>query len=70
MCIRSVLRTHLLPGINLTFAQACSDKASTGVGAEVAKFSKNTKIVEFPLHVGDEQDTLALIDEVLNGWGR
>lgn len=30
----------------------------------------NTKIIPYPLLISDEQATLALIDDVLNAWGR
>ena len=30
----------------------------------------NTKIISYPLSLSDEQATLALIDDVLNAWGR
>lgn len=30
----------------------------------------NTKIMEYPLQVASEEETLGLIDDVLNLWGR
>ncbi|KAL9082336.1 MAG: hypothetical protein Q9159_006508 [Coniocarpon cinnabarinum] len=50
---------------------ACSHNSNAPSAAEeVAKTHPNTKIIEYPLHVADEQDTLALLDDVLNQWGR
>ena len=37
---------------------------------EAGKVYPNTKIVGYPYNVANEEDTLALIDDVLNSWGR
>ncbi|KAG6999249.1 hypothetical protein G7Y79_00036g072050 [Physcia stellaris] len=36
----------------------------------LAESHPNTKIIPYPLSLSDEQATLALIDDVLNAWGR
>ncbi|KAK4636150.1 hypothetical protein CLAFUW4_00212 [Fulvia fulva] len=38
--------------------------------AEVNKESPNTKVIGYPFHLANEEDTLMLIDDVLNSWGR
>jgi NAD(P)-dependent dehydrogenase (short-subunit alcohol dehydrogenase family) len=37
---------------------------------KVAKDNQNTKIIGYPFNVSKEEETLVLIDEVLNSWGR
>jgi len=37
---------------------------------EVAKDSPNTKVIGYPFNVAKEEETLGLIDDVLNSWGR
>ncbi|KAI9790171.1 MAG: hypothetical protein M1816_005371 [Peltula sp. TS41687] len=37
---------------------------------EIAKAHPNTKVIGYPYNVANEEDTLALIDDVLNTWGR
>lgn len=42
----------------------------TDLAQEVNKEWPNTKVIGYPLKLADEQDTLELIDNVLNSWGR
>jgi len=52
---------------------ACDKGTSSGYDAlieEIAKDSPNTKIIGYPFNVAKEDETLGLIDEVLNSWGR
>ncbi|MCJ1236169.1 hypothetical protein MMC14_004146 [Varicellaria rhodocarpa] len=52
---------------------ACSkstDEEYAQLAAEVNRQFPNTKVIGYPLIIADEQDTLALIDEVLNSFGR
>jgi NAD(P)-dependent dehydrogenase (short-subunit alcohol dehydrogenase family) len=53
---------------------ACDKTASEdGYGGMVAKVNKqypNTKIIAYPFNVAKEDETLVLIDEVLNSFGR
>ena len=54
-------------------ALACSkstDEEYAQLAAEVNRQFPNTKVIGYPLIIADEQDTLALIDEVLNSFGR
>jgi NAD(P)-dependent dehydrogenase (short-subunit alcohol dehydrogenase family) len=37
---------------------------------KVAKDNPNTKVIGYPFNVSKEEETLVLIDEVLNSWGR
>jgi len=38
--------------------------------AEVEKQSSNCKVIGYPFKLANEEDTLGLIDDVLNAWGR
>lgn len=37
---------------------------------KLAKETPNTKIISYPFNVAKEEETLSLIDDVLNTWGR
>ena len=59
-----ILLTHqILP-------PACAVSPDNSIVAAIAKDSPNTKIIPYPLHVGNEEDTIGLVDDVLNSWGR
>ncbi|MCJ1306802.1 hypothetical protein MMC25_000445 [Agyrium rufum] len=47
-----------------------SDADASNLSSEINKTYPNTKIIGYPLDIADEQDTLALIDEALNSFGR
>lgn len=47
-----------------------SNSSSSGIAAHVSKTYPNTKVIDYPYSVSSEQDTLTLIDEALNAWGR
>jgi len=52
---------------------ACDRGTSSGYGPlieSVAKDYPNTKIIGYPFNVAKEEETLGLIDDVLNSWGR
>ncbi|KAF2088121.1 NAD(P)-binding protein [Saccharata proteae CBS 121410] len=52
---------------------ACSMSATDSyqsLADEVAKDHPNTRVVGYPYKSGTEEDTLGLIDDVLNSWGR
>ena len=52
---------------------ACSSSPSddyAGVAAEVNKLHPSTKVIGYPFKLANEEDTLGLIDDVLNAWGR
>jgi len=52
---------------------ACSSlstETSTDVFAALNSNNKNTKIIPYPYNTASEEDTLSLIDDVLNTWGR
>ncbi|KAF2452472.1 hypothetical protein BDY21DRAFT_359288 [Lineolata rhizophorae] len=54
---------------------ACSNPSSPPesydfLAAEINKNYPNTKIIGYPYRVETEEDTLGLIDDVLNQWGR
>jgi NAD(P)-dependent dehydrogenase (short-subunit alcohol dehydrogenase family) len=53
--------------------QACDKGTSTSYTSlisTVSKDSPNTKIIGYPFNVAKEEETLSLIDDVLNSWGR
>ncbi|KAL9110042.1 MAG: hypothetical protein Q9227_005381 [Pyrenula ochraceoflavens] len=37
---------------------------------EISKSHPNTRMIDYPYSISNEQDTLSLIDEALNAWGR
>lgn len=47
-----------------------STERSSGLAAGLSKTYPNTKIIDYPYSISSEQDTLTLIDEALNAWGR
>ena len=47
-----------------------SNPPSSGIAAHVSKTYPNTKVIDYPYSISSEQDTLTLIDEALNAWGR
>jgi NAD(P)-dependent dehydrogenase (short-subunit alcohol dehydrogenase family) len=47
-----------------------SNSSSSGIAAHISKTYPNTKVIDYPYSVSSEQDTLTLIDEALNAWGR
>ncbi|KAL9129769.1 MAG: hypothetical protein Q9217_001881 [Psora testacea] len=47
-----------------------TDGSSDDLASNLNTTYPNTKIIPYPLHTSDEQSTLALIDDVLNTWGR
>ena len=52
---------------------ACSTSPTddfAGVAAEVNKQWPSTKVIGYPFKAANEEDTLGLIDDVLNAWGR
>lgn len=52
---------------------ACSEAPSKEYDAlaeEVHSQYPNTKVIGYPYKLANEEDTLALIDDVLNQWGR
>lgn len=52
---------------------ACSDSSSKEYDAlaeGVQSQYPNTKVIGYPYKLANEEDTLALIDDVLNSWGR
>lgn len=52
---------------------ACDKSNDSGYEAletEVAKIAPNAKIIGYPFNIAKEDETLGLIDEVLNSWGR
>ena len=52
---------------------ACSPSPSddyAGLADEVSRHYPSTKVIGYPLKLANEEDTLGLIDDVLNAWGR
>jgi hypothetical protein len=52
---------------------ACSNSTENdyeGLVEEVEEKFPNTKIIPYPYKLVDEQETLSLLDDVLNTWGR
>ena len=52
---------------------ACSSTPSddySGLAKEVNQQYPHTKVIGYPFKLASEEDTLVLIDDVLNAWGR
>ena len=50
---------------------ACTTTStSSGLTKTLPALYPNTKIIDYPYSISSEDDTLALIDEALNAWGR
>jgi hypothetical protein len=52
---------------------ACSSEPTNDFSSlidEVKAANPSTKVIGYPFKLADEQMTLALIDDVLNAWGR
>ncbi|KIX03659.1 uncharacterized protein Z518_07212 [Rhinocladiella mackenziei CBS 650.93] len=50
---------------------ACTaSKQPSGVQTSLSTLYPNTKLIDYPYSISSEQDTLTLIDEALNAWGR
>ena len=43
---------------------------SSGLAESLSKQYPNTKIIDYPYSIATESDTLTLLDEALNAWGR
>ncbi|ERF71014.1 hypothetical protein EPUS_03294 [Endocarpon pusillum Z07020] len=43
---------------------------SSGLSDSLSKLYPNTKIIDYPYSISSESDTLTLLDEALNAWGR
>ncbi|KAI9878943.1 MAG: hypothetical protein M1830_009867 [Pleopsidium flavum] len=59
--------------IHLNLPESCSRSPSdnyTQLADEVNKEYPNTKVIGYPYNVANEEATLALIDDILNAWGR
>ncbi|EXJ90953.1 hypothetical protein A1O1_04060 [Capronia coronata CBS 617.96] len=56
-------------GAACIYACTATDEPS-GLEASLPKLYPNTKIIDYPYSISSEQDTLNLIDEALNAWGR
>ena len=57
-------------GQNANHTAFNSNSSSDELAAEVNAQFPNSKVIGYPLDIANEQDTLALIDEVLNSCGR
>jgi len=58
---------------NVSLSSACTRSANEDSSPLLSALSTShpdTKIIPYPLSLSDEQATLALIDDVLNAWGR
>ena len=63
----------LRPFLSPILFPACDKGTSsdyTSLIEAVAADSPNTKIIGYPFNVAKEEETLGLIDDVLNSWGR
>ncbi|OAP61818.1 hypothetical protein AYL99_04021 [Fonsecaea erecta] len=56
-------------GAACIYACAATDQPSN-IQADLSKLYPNTKVISYPYSISSEQDTLVLIDEALNAWGR
>lgn len=72
-CLHIWYDPRTLPSNESLTSPACDKGTSsryTTLIEEVAKDSPNTKIIGYPFNVAAEEETLGLIDDVLNTWGR
>jgi 3-oxoacyl-ACP reductase-like protein len=64
---------HELAAHGAAVVYACSSEPTNdfaGLIDEVKTASPSTKVIGYPFKLADEPMTLALIDDVLNAWGR
>ncbi|KAI7219335.1 NAD(P)-binding protein [Hortaea werneckii] len=64
---------HELAAHGAACIYACSSSPSddyASLAEEVNKQHPSTKVIGYPFKLANEEDTLALIDDVLNAWGR
>ncbi|KAI6912414.1 NAD(P)-binding protein [Hortaea werneckii] len=64
---------HELAAHGAACIYACSSSPSddyASLAEEVNKQYPSTKVIGYPFKLANEEDTLALIDDVLNAWGR
>ncbi|KAI7351879.1 NAD(P)-binding protein [Hortaea werneckii] len=64
---------HELAAHGAACIYACSSSPSddyASLAEEVNKQFPSTKVIGYPFKLANEEDTLALIDDVLNAWGR
>lgn len=64
---------HELAAHGAAVVYACSSEPTnnfTSLVDEVKAANPSTKVIGYPFKLADEQGTLALIDDVLNAWGR
>ncbi|KAK3199360.1 hypothetical protein Dsin_022775 [Dipteronia sinensis] len=68
--IATELAAHGAACIYTCVSASESTSPSTGLDETLQSLYPNTKIIDYPYSVSSEQDTLTLIDEALNAWGR
>jgi NAD(P)-dependent dehydrogenase (short-subunit alcohol dehydrogenase family) len=64
---------HELAAHGAAVVYACSSEPESdfaGLVDEANAQYANTKVIGYPFQQADEEGTLALIDDVLNAWGR
>lgn len=64
---------HELAAHGAACVYACSSQPSDDYAAlarEVNALYPSTKVIGYPFKLANEEDTLGLIDDVLNAWGR
>lgn len=52
---------------------ACTDNLKdefSGLAEEINKQYPNTKVIGYPYKYSSEEETLQLVDDILNQWGR
>ncbi|KAK5206229.1 hypothetical protein LTR99_006250 [Exophiala xenobiotica] len=70
MPVGSAIVTELAAhGAACIYACTTTDQPS-GLQSSLLKLYPNTKVIDYPYSISSEQDTLTLIDEALNAWGR
>ena len=57
-------------GAAVVYACTLPGVESSGLAPTLSKLYPKTKIIDYPYSISGDQDTLALIDEALNAWGR
>ncbi|KIV92272.1 hypothetical protein PV10_06727 [Exophiala mesophila] len=57
-------------GAACIYACTTSSPSTNNLQSTLAATYPNTKVIDYPYSISSEQDTLTLIDEALNAWGR
>jgi len=68
ICEQAWLTSSIAHGAAVVYA--CHDSSTNADLPSLKKLHPNTKVIDYPYSISSEQDTLVLIDEALNAYGR